>query len=358
MLRLEHISVAYGKHEALHDVSLDVAAGRTTVILGANGAGKTTLLKTIAGLVRPRPGGRILFEDRAIEAEPTHRMVAAGIALVPEGRRLFGDMTVIDNMRMGAYAKHARATEESRLENLLALFPRLAERRNQLAKTMSGGEQQMVAIARALMSGPKLLLLDEPSLGLGPRLVKDLFATLRTIREHGQSVVLVEQNVRQSLRLADYVYVLENGRIVRAGSAAEIEKDEAIQKAYLGLASKRTVEAGRGTAHDDKVPARVYASGGFVNPFSRSVAPTREIDSTRQDKEKAMERQAETTCATGGFFHPFARSVSPPPAIASQPAAAKADGVRPPEVRSEGGPPQGIPSAGGFVNPQARPARQ
>ena len=243
MLRLENVTVAYGKHEALHRVSLDVEAGRTTVILGANGAGKTTLLNTVAGLVRPQPGGRILFEGRAIEAEPPHRMVAAGIALVPEGRRLFGQMTVMDNLRMGAYARHARAAEERRLAGVLAMFPRLAERRGQLANTMSGGEQQMVAIARALMSGPKLLLLDEPSLGLSPLLVKDLFAALHKIKAHGQSLIVVEQSVRQSLRLADYVYVLENGRIVRGGRPAEIESDEAIQKAYLGLAAKRPAAA-------------------------------------------------------------------------------------------------------------------
>ena len=153
MLRLERISVAYGKHEALHDVTLDVAVGRTTVILGANGAGKTTLLKTIAGLVRPQPGGRILFEDRPIEHEAPHKIVAAGIALVPEGRRLFGEMTVIDNLRMGAYTGRARTTENMQLEKQFALFPRLAERRDQLAKTMSGGEQQMLAIARALDVG-------------------------------------------------------------------------------------------------------------------------------------------------------------------------------------------------------------
>src|SRR5262245_7079223 len=149
MLRLEHVSVAYGKHEALHDISIDMAPGRTTVILGANGAGKTTLLKTIAGLVRPRPGGRILFDGRRIAREPPHHIIAAGIALVPEGRRLFGDMTVIDNLRMGAYTRRARAEEGRRLERQLALFPRLAERRHQLARTMSGGEQQMLAIARA-----------------------------------------------------------------------------------------------------------------------------------------------------------------------------------------------------------------
>src|SRR5262245_13130597 len=361
MLRLEHISVAYGKHEALHDVSLDVAAGRTTVILGANGAGKTTLLKTIAGLVRPRPGGRILFENRSIEAEPTHRMVAAGIALVPEGRRLFGDMTVIDNLRMGAYTKHARGAAEHRLESLLALFPRLAERRGQRARTMSGGEQQMLAIARALMSGPKLILLDERSLGLGPQLVKDLFASLHTIREHGQSVVLVEQNVRQSLRLADYVYVLENGRIVRSGTAAEMEADAAIQKAYLGLASKAPATAPSPAATPAAPPRRsrerIVSAGGFVNPFSRSVAPAH-CDSGPHEKEQPMERQLDFAAAGSGFFHPFARSIAPPRPVASpRPVAAKAEGVRPQVVRTESTAPPAIPTSGGFVNPHARPAR-
>jgi ABC-type branched-subunit amino acid transport system ATPase component len=365
MLRLEHISVAYGKHEALHDVSLDVEAGRTTVILGANGAGKTTLLKTIAGLVRPRPGGRILFEGRPIEAEPTHRMVAAGIALVPEGRRLFGDMTVLDNLRMGAYTKHARAAAEHRLESLLALFPRLAERRGQLARTMSGGEQQMLAIARALMSGPKLILLDEPSLGLGPRLVKDLFASLHTIREHGQSVVLVEQNVRQSLRLADYVYVLENGRIVRSGTTAEMEADAAIQKAYLGLASKAPATPPRPPKEPvQSIPGGIYSSvgrihsaGGFVNPFSRSVAPAH-CDSSPHEKEQPMERQMDFATAGSGFFHPFARSIAPPRPVASpRPVAAKAESVHPQVVRTDSAP-HPIPTSGGFVNPHARSARQ
>ena len=235
MLRLERVSVSYGKHEALHDVTVEAHAGGTTVILGANGAGKSTLLKTIAGLVRPQPGGRVLLEGRPIEQEPPHRIVAAGIALVPEGRRLFGEMTVMENLRLGAYADRARANEATQLERQLILFPRLAERRRQLAKTMSGGEQQMLAIARALMSEPKILLLDEPSLGLGPRLVKDLFSVLGTITKAGQSVILVEQNVHQSLRLADRVYVLENGRIHSAGSPAEILQDRVVQQAYLGL---------------------------------------------------------------------------------------------------------------------------
>jgi branched-chain amino acid transport system ATP-binding protein len=283
MLRLENVTVAYGKHEALHGVSLDVAAGATTVILGANGAGKTTLLKTIAGLTRPQPGGRILFEGRPIEAEPTHRMVGSGIALVPEGRRLFGQMTVIDNLRMGAYARHARAAEPHRLERVLAMFPRLAERRGQLASTMSGGEQQMVAIARALMSGPKLLLLDEPSLGLSPRLVKELFAILHTIKAHGQSVILVEQSVRQSLRLADFVYVLENGRIVRSGRPAEIEADRAVQKAYLGLA------AGSAAAPAPRMPAPKMPAAAMPRPPAR---PAQALPA------------AAPVLAAGGFAHP------------------------------------------------------
>ena len=235
MLRLEQVSVAYGKHEALRQVSLDVEGGRTTVILGTNGAGKTTMLNTIAGLVPPRPGSRILFEGRPIESEPSHRIAEAGVALVAEGRRLFGDMTVLENLKLGAYTRRARATEAAQLEMQFALFPRLAERKGQLARTMSGGEQQMLAIARALMSAPKILLLDEPSLGLSPLLTRELFAILRRITEGGQSVLMVEQNVHQSMRLADRVYVLENGRIVRSGTPEEIQQDRVIQQAYLGL---------------------------------------------------------------------------------------------------------------------------
>jgi branched-chain amino acid transport system ATP-binding protein len=235
MLRLEGVSVAYGKHEALHEVSLSVTAGETTAILGTNGAGKTTMLNAIVGLVRLRPGGRILFEGRPIEREPTHRIVESGVALVPEGRRLFGEMTVAENLALGAYARRAAAGARETMERQLALFPVLAERRSQRADTLSGGEQQMLAIARALMGNPKLLLLDEPSLGLSPRLTKELFATLRTITRGGQSVLLVEQNVHHSLRLADRVHVLENGRVVRSGTPAELRQDKAIQQAYLGL---------------------------------------------------------------------------------------------------------------------------
>jgi branched-chain amino acid transport system ATP-binding protein len=357
MLRLENITVAYGKHEALHGVSIDVAAGRTTVILGANGAGKTTLLKTVAGLLRPQPGGRILFEGRAIEAEPTHRTVAAGIALVPEGRRLFGQMTVIDNLRMGAYARHARAAEAHRLDRVLAMFPRLAERRGQLASTMSGGEQQMVAIARALMSGPKLLLLDEPSLGLSPLLVKDLFATLHTIKAHGQSVVLVEQSVRHSLRLADFVYVLENGRIVRSGPPAEIEADKAIQKAYLGLAARRAP-----VVEKVVVVGSTRNAGGFAHPYSRSVTLEPDAHSTRHEKEQSMDRQpmnGVVARGAAGFYHPFARSIGQPELPPARPAMVT---PVPANTNISAARTEPIPTTGGFINPhaanpQARPAR-
>lgn len=234
MLRIEHVSVSYGRHRALNDVSLEISPGRTTVVLGSNGAGKTTLLKTIAGLVRPE-SGHILFVDQQIQRAEPHDIVALGIAMVPEGRHLFGEMTVYDNLLMGAYTPKARAKARYTIEAQLALFPRLAERRDQLAKTMSGGEQQMLAVARALMSEPKILLLDEPSLGLSPLLVNDLFSTLAAIAKSGQSVVLVEQNVHQSLTLADYVYVLENGNIVHSGSQAETRENSVVQRAYLGL---------------------------------------------------------------------------------------------------------------------------
>jgi branched-chain amino acid transport system ATP-binding protein len=330
--------VAYGKHEALHGVSLDVPAARTTVILGANGAGKTTLLKTIAGLVQAKPGGRILFGDRAIENEPPHRIVSAGIALVPDGRRLFGDMTVIDNLRLGSYPEHARAHEARQLEKQLAIFPRLAERRDQLAKTMSGGEQQMLAIARALMSEPKILLLDEPSLGLSPRLIKELFATLRAITQGGQAVVLVEQNAHQSLRLADFVYVLENGRIHSSGTAAEIQKDAAIARAYLGLKATPETPAAA-PAHTAPQPG---AAGGFVNPFARNIGPARD-DMRRTPAGGADLTQRGQTM--GGFYNPYARAVS------YDFAPKKAEPAAPAETAAHH---ERIDVSGGFSNPYAR----
>jgi branched-chain amino acid transport system ATP-binding protein len=340
MLRLENVSVAYGKHEALHGVSIEVPAARTTVILGANGAGKTTLLKTISGLVRAKPGSRILFEDRPIENEPPHRIVSAGIALVPEGRRLFGEMTVIDNLKLGSYPERARADEVRQLERQLETFPRLAERRNQLAKTMSGGEQQMLAIARALMSEPKILLLDEPSLGLSPRLIKELFATLRTITKGGQAVVLVEQNAHQSLRLADIVYVLENGRIHSSGTAAEMQKDAGIARAYLGLsAATETAVA----ASAPQIAAQPRAEGGFVNPFARTIAPAR--DDMRHSPEGGADltQRGQTM---GGFYNPYARAVSYDFAPKKPESEAPAEAAAAQHERGD--------VTGGFSNPYAR----
>ncbi|MFN3350313.1 ABC transporter ATP-binding protein [Pseudorhodoplanes sp.] len=340
MLRLEHVSVAYGKHEALHDVSIDIPAARTTVILGANGAGKTTLLKTIAGLVRAKPGARILFEDKPIENEPPHRIVAAGIALVPEGRRLFGDMTVIDNLKLGSYPERARADEVRQLEKQLTTFPRLAERRNQLAKTMSGGEQQMLAIARALMSEPKFLLLDEPSLGLSPRLIKELFATLRTITKGGQAVVLVEQNAHQSLRLADIVHVLENGRIHSSGTAAEMQKDAAIARAYLGLSTE--TEAASAAVAPPQKAAQAAAAGGFVNPFARTIAPARDDMRHSPEGDADLTQRGQTM---GGFYNPYARAVSNNFAP-KKPEAPADEAAAPAHERGD--------LSGGFANPYAR----
>lgn len=234
MLELQGVSVAYGQHVALRDVALTVAAGEVVVMLGANGAGKSTLLKAIAGLVTPLSGARIQLDGTDLTALPAHRIVEAGIALVPEGRGVFGAMTVRENLLLGAYAQRARVDERARLTQVLELFPKLGERLNQLVQTMSGGEQQMVAIGRALMSNPRVLLLDEPSLGLSPLMTAELFKALERIREIDVSVLLVEQNARKSLAIADRGYLIENGSVVGTGSAEQLRNDPAVQQAYLG----------------------------------------------------------------------------------------------------------------------------
>ena len=236
MLEVRDLAVAYGKHEALHGVSLDVAEGETVVILGANGAGKSTLLKAIAGLVPARPGARVRLADLPVLGLPAHRVLERGIALVPEGRGIFPDLTVAENLMLGAYADRARAAEKANLAKVLDLFPRLAERRRQRVATMSGGERQMVAIGRALMSAPRLLMLDEPSLGLAPVLVAELFDALGRIGAAGMSLLVVEQNVRASLAIADRGYLLEAGRIVGEGPASRLADDPAVQHAFLGMA--------------------------------------------------------------------------------------------------------------------------
>ena len=233
MLDARALSVSYGRHRALDGVSLAVARGEILVVLGANGAGKSTLLKALAGLV-PAPGASVTLNGAAISTLPAHRIVEAGLALVPEGRGIFGDLTVRENLLLGAHPARARAGEAARLAETLALFPRLTERLTQEVRTMSGGEQQMVAIGRALMSAPDILALDEPSLGLSPLMAGELFRALTRIRAAGTGILLVEQNARRSLAIADRGMLLEGGRVVGGGPAASLAADPAVRRAYLG----------------------------------------------------------------------------------------------------------------------------
>jgi len=235
VLEVRDVSVYYGQHCALSQVSLEVRAGELVVMLGANGAGKTTLLKTLAGLVPAAPGAVITLDGVALHALPAHERVEAGLALVPEGRGLFGELTVRENLAMGAFPKRARAQERRNFDLVVHLFPRLLERLTQSVRTMSGGEQQMMAIGRALMSQPTVLLLDEPSLGLSPLMAGELFKALAQIRGGDVSVLLVEQNARRSLAIADRGYLLESGRVAGTGEARALMGDPAVQRAYLGL---------------------------------------------------------------------------------------------------------------------------
>jgi len=234
MLELKTVGAGYGAFQALFDISLDVRHGEAVAVIGPNGAGKTTLMRVISGLIRPGKGA-IAFEGADLASTPAHRIVELGIAHVPENRRLFARMTVEDNLRMGAFMPAARAKFRQRLEFVFDLFPRLRERRNQIAGTMSGGEQQMCAIGRALMSEPKLLLLDEPSAGLAPVIVQQVFELVRRIRAGGLTVLIVEQNVQQVLKVVDRAYLLEAGSIRAVGTAAELLDSKSIREAYLGV---------------------------------------------------------------------------------------------------------------------------
>lgn len=234
MLNLTAVDAGYGSFQALFGICLEIRAGEAVAVIGPNGAGKTTLMRVISGLIRPRRG-EIAMEGADLVRTPAHRILELGIAHVPENRRLFPAMTVEDNMRMGAYTRSARAKFTERLASVYELFPRLKERRRQLAGTLSGGEQQMVAIGRALMSAPKLLLLDEPSAGLAPVVVQQVFALVQRIRASGLTVLIVEQNVRQVLRVVDRAYLLEAGKIRASGSASELLQSETIGAAYLGI---------------------------------------------------------------------------------------------------------------------------
>ena len=234
MLRLNGVSAGYGSFQALFDVSLEVNEGEAVAVMGPNGAGKTTLLREISKLIG-LTGGDIAMQGRSLKEEPAHRVIAHGISHVPENRRLFPRLTVEENLRMGAFLPAARAKFEQRLEFVYSLFPRMRERRAQLAGTLSGGEQQMCAIGRALMSGPKLLLLDEPSAGLAPVIVQSIFALVKRICSEGYTVLIVEQNVQQVLKVVDRAYLLETGRIKSSGAASVLLASGEIRKAYLGL---------------------------------------------------------------------------------------------------------------------------
>ena len=238
-LRIEHLCTAYDKADVLEDVSLTVEPGTITCLLGSNGSGKTTLIRSILGLTRPR-SGRILLGDVELTGLPAHRVVSHGIACIPEGRKVFPRLTVTENLALGAYLERRREVIAERMERVFTTFPRLAERKDQLAGTMSGGEQAMVSIGRGLMSAPRLLLVDEPSLGLSPLLVKENFAVIRRIHEQGVTVFLVEQNVHQTLAIAQRGYVLSKGRVVTSGTAQELLANEEVQAAYFGDSARST----------------------------------------------------------------------------------------------------------------------
>ncbi|HYZ87813.1 MAG TPA: ABC transporter ATP-binding protein [Myxococcales bacterium] len=236
-LRIEGLFTAYERADVLEDVNVSVERGSITCLLGSNGSGKTTLIRSILGLT-PSRRGRILFGDRDLSRLPTHRIVALGIAAIPEGRKVFPRCTVLENLLLGAYLERDANVIRQRLDRVFAVFPRLSERRAQLAGTMSGGEQAMVSIGRGLMSAPKLLLVDEPSLGLSPLLVKENFAVIRRINEQGVTVFLVEQNVHQTLAIAHRGYVLSKGRVVAQGSAQDLLGNAQVREAYFGEAAR------------------------------------------------------------------------------------------------------------------------
>lgn len=233
MLQIKEIDVYYGAIHALKKLSLEVEQGSIVTLIGANGAGKTTTLKSISGLLRPKTGS-IMFKDKDITKVAPEKIVGLGISQVPEGRRVFPSMSVMENLEMGAYLRKDKKGIESDMENVFTRFPRLKERRKQLAGTLSGGEQQMLAIGRALMARPQLLLMDEPSMGLAPLLVKEIFSIIKDINERGTTILLVEQNANMALSIADKAYVIETGEIVLQGSAQELMNSPEVKKAYLG----------------------------------------------------------------------------------------------------------------------------
>ena len=233
MLKVDNIDVYYGAIHAIKGISIEVPKGEIVTLVGSNGAGKSTTLRTISGLMKPK-NGTILFEDKNIVGVPAHKIVGMGLCQVPEGRHVFANMSVMENLELGAYLRNDKDGIARDLEDVFKKFPRLLERKDQISGTLSGGEQQMLAMGRALMSRPRLLLLDEPSMGLAPLLVKEIFNIIKEINESGTTVLLVEQNANMALSIADKAYVMETGRIALAGTAQELASSEAVRKAYLG----------------------------------------------------------------------------------------------------------------------------
>lgn len=235
MLKLTNVETFYGQIQALKGINLEVEEGKIVTLLGANGAGKSTTMKTISGLLKPRQG-KVEFLGEDVTGQKSHQLLRKGIALVPEGRAILSSMTVLENLEMGAYHRNDSAVKED-VKNAMKRFPILEERQNQLAGTLSGGQQQMLAIARALLSKPKLLLLDEPSMGLAPLIVAEIFEIIKEINKEGTTVLLVEQNAKQALKIADYGYVMETGKIIFEGPAQQLLQDDRIVEAYLGKKS-------------------------------------------------------------------------------------------------------------------------
>ena len=233
MLEVRDLQVYYGMIHAIKGISFDVNQGEVIALIGANGAGKTTTLHTITGLLAPKSGS-VLFEGKDITKVPAHKIVSMGMAHVPEGRRVFAELSVYENLKMGAYTRKDKKEIEESLANVYKRFPRLEERKNQMAGTLSGGEQQMLAMGRALMSKPKIILMDEPSMGLSPIFVNEIFDIIRAVSESGTTVLLVEQNAKTALSISDRAYVLETGTITMSGKAKDLLEDEAVKKAYLG----------------------------------------------------------------------------------------------------------------------------
>ena len=234
MLNVQDLDVFYGEFQAIDDIALKIEKGQTVIVVGPNGAGKSTLLRTIAGLLPPRRGA-ISFEGQRIDRTEAHNVVARGISLVPEGGRVFPHLSVLDNLKVGSYNKAARANAQQWMERIFELFPVLSKRKTQRAGSLSGGERQMLAIARSLMAQPKLILLDEPSLGLAPLVVDMVFEFVQTMKQEGYTILLVEQNANKALRVADYAYLIESGKLVFEGRSADFDKNPYIKTAYLGI---------------------------------------------------------------------------------------------------------------------------